>query len=155
MLGAGAVFSTVLVAFRYTGGFAGSKVEDPEEEEVDRRERLKKNRRQPISETIQQLGEGRGKLIHGADCGHLIDCARDLRPGLRREEARANTGQVWHRCEGCPGDELNASMLCLRGRVDGHVKPPIEISSHFWARVYISKVSKPSFSFSVCTDPLW
>lgn len=34
---------------------------DLDEEEVERREALKKIRRRPLSETIEQLGEGRGK----------------------------------------------------------------------------------------------
>jgi hypothetical protein len=131
MLGAGAAFSTVLTAFRYTNGFAGSKVEYPEEEEVERRERLKKNRRQPLSETIQQLGEGRGTLLQDVDDLNWTDCVRNLRSGPRREEARAHHGQVWHRREGCPGDELDASVLCLRRRADGRLKPSIESSSHF------------------------
>jgi hypothetical protein len=131
MLGAGAAFSTVLTAFRYTNGFAGSKVEYPEEEEVERRERLKKNRRQPLSETIQQLGEGRGTLLQDADGLNWTDCVRNLRSGSRRKEARTDHGQVWHRREGCSGDELDASVLCLRRRTDGRLKPSIESSSHF------------------------
>jgi hypothetical protein len=63
MIGAGAACSTVLTAFRYTNGiWGGNKGEmDLDEEEVERREALKKMRRRPLSETIEQLGEGRGK----------------------------------------------------------------------------------------------
>lgn len=63
MLGAGAAFSTVLTAYRYTNGLRGvgeiSQVVD-DDGEVERREELKKIRRRPLSETIEQLGEGRG-----------------------------------------------------------------------------------------------
>lgn len=141
MLGAGAVFSTVLTAFRYTNGFKGDKSADVEEDEVDRKERLKKNRRQPISETIEQLGEGRGTLSEDVSSEPLTDCTRNLRPRLGREETRAHYGQVWHRREGCPRDELDASVLCLQLKTDGHMKPLVEDSGHFSGScVYIQSV---------------
>lgn len=60
MLGAGAATSVALTAFRYTNGLRGNSPET-DEEEVERRENLKKFRRRPLSETIEQLGEGRGR----------------------------------------------------------------------------------------------
>lgn len=68
MLGAGALFSTVLTAYRYTSGLRGvgdirDQIDD--DGEVERREELKKLRRRPLSETLQQLGEGRGIIL---DC---------------------------------------------------------------------------------------
>lgn len=63
MLGAGAAFSTVLTAYRYTNGLRGfGDIRDQldDDGEVERREELKKVRRRPLSETIEQLGEGRG-----------------------------------------------------------------------------------------------
>jgi hypothetical protein len=63
MIGAGAAFSTALTAFRYTSGFRGTMATDEDDEEVERREKLKKARRRPLSETIEELGEGRGKLV--------------------------------------------------------------------------------------------
>jgi hypothetical protein len=70
MLGAGACFSVVLSAFRYTAGLRGHVPGSEDEEEVERREKLKKARRRPISETIEELGEGRGKLVscHSKAC---------------------------------------------------------------------------------------
>lgn len=63
MLGAGVCFSAAMTAFRYTNGLRGtgdirSQIDD--DGEVERREELKKLRRRPLSETLQQLGEGRG-----------------------------------------------------------------------------------------------
>jgi hypothetical protein len=55
MLGAGACFSVVLSAFRYTAGFRGHVPGSDDEEEVERREKLKKARRRPISETIDNI----------------------------------------------------------------------------------------------------
>jgi hypothetical protein len=61
MLGAGAACSTVMTAYRYTNGLRGTGSAETDEEEVERRENVKKMRRRPLSETIEQLGEGRGK----------------------------------------------------------------------------------------------
>jgi len=46
--------------FDYTGGKLTGYEKDPTVDEVDRKEFLRKNRRRPIWETIQELGEGRG-----------------------------------------------------------------------------------------------
>jgi hypothetical protein len=61
MIGAGAAFSTALTAYRYTSGLRGTMAVEEDQEEVERRENIKKARRRPLSETIEQLGEGRGK----------------------------------------------------------------------------------------------
>jgi hypothetical protein len=61
MLGAGVAFSTVLTAYRFTSGMRGTTSAETDEEEVERRENARKMRRRPLSETIEQLGEGRGK----------------------------------------------------------------------------------------------
>lgn len=62
MLGAGASVATVMAAYAYSSGLRGYK-QDEEEDEVERKEALKKLRRRPIQETIDQLGEGRGVFI--------------------------------------------------------------------------------------------
>ncbi|KAH5635247.1 hypothetical protein HBI51_170450 [Parastagonospora nodorum] len=64
MLGAGAATSVAMTAFRYTNGWRGATAET-DEEEVERREAAKKLRRRPLSETIEQLGEGRGIYAPG------------------------------------------------------------------------------------------
>lgn len=61
MFGAGASLGIVMAAFTYTNGLAGWK-KDEDLDEVERREALKKLRRRPLEETIEQLGEGRGKV---------------------------------------------------------------------------------------------
>ncbi|KAH7138009.1 NADH-ubiquinone oxidoreductase 213 kDa subunit [Dendryphion nanum] len=65
MIGAGVVFGTVQSAFAYTEGFSPKTVTYGDEDEVERRETLKKLRRRPIEETIEQLGEGRGIYAPG------------------------------------------------------------------------------------------
>ena len=59
MLGAGALFATAMATFKYVGGLRGvgdirDQVDD--DGEVERREELKKVRRRPLSETLEQLG---------------------------------------------------------------------------------------------------
>ncbi|EME77968.1 uncharacterized protein MYCFIDRAFT_33688 [Pseudocercospora fijiensis CIRAD86] len=59
-LGYGAGFAVILAAFNYTGGrFMGTRLDDGVDE-VSRKEYMRKNRRRPIEETINELGEGRG-----------------------------------------------------------------------------------------------
>ncbi|KAJ4313998.1 hypothetical protein N0V94_006682 [Neodidymelliopsis sp. IMI 364377] len=60
MLGAGACFSVAMTAFRYTSGLRGGASGELDDEEIERREAMKKLRRRPLSETLEQLGEGRG-----------------------------------------------------------------------------------------------
>lgn len=60
MIGAGVCFSTAMTAFRYTAGLRGPANGELDDEEVERREAHKKLRRRPLSETLEQLGEGRG-----------------------------------------------------------------------------------------------
>jgi len=49
-------------AFDYTGGRLTGYRRDPNVDEFDRKEYLRKNRRRPIEETIAEIGEGRGTL---------------------------------------------------------------------------------------------
>ena len=63
MLGAGASVAVVMSAYSYSKGLTGhtgAHLED--DDEVDRKEALKKLRRRPLSETIEELGEGRGRF---------------------------------------------------------------------------------------------
>jgi len=63
MLGYGAVVGTAMAAFRYTKGFRGYAVSEADEDEVERKEEMRKMRRRPLEETIEQLGEGRGASV--------------------------------------------------------------------------------------------
>lgn len=62
VLGYGAGLAVLLGTFDYTGGRLTGYERDPNVDEYDRKEQLRKNRRRPIQETIQELGEGRGML---------------------------------------------------------------------------------------------
>lgn len=50
-------------AFDYTGGKFSGYEKDPNVDEYERKEALRKNRRRPIQETLDQLGEGRGEPL--------------------------------------------------------------------------------------------
>jgi hypothetical protein len=59
-MGYGAALSVVLAAFTFTGGKLTGYERDPTVDEVSRKEFLRKNRRRPIDEIVNELGEGRG-----------------------------------------------------------------------------------------------
>ncbi|MCJ1246542.1 hypothetical protein MMC30_003750 [Trapelia coarctata] len=60
VLGYGAALAVLLGTFDYTGGVLTGYEKDPSIDEYERKEYLRKNRRRPIQETIEELGEGRG-----------------------------------------------------------------------------------------------
>jgi hypothetical protein len=60
VLGYGAALGIVLSAFTFTGGKLNGYTRDPSVDEVARKEYLRKNRRRPIDEIVNELGEGRG-----------------------------------------------------------------------------------------------
>jgi len=60
VLGFGALTSVVLGAYDYTGGALSGRKKDPEIDEFERKQELRKNRRRPIEQTISEIGEGRG-----------------------------------------------------------------------------------------------
>ena len=69
VLGYGAGLAVLLGTFDYTGGVLTGYEKDPNVDEYDRKEQLRKNRRRPIQETINDLGEGRGKLLNAPITG--------------------------------------------------------------------------------------
>jgi hypothetical protein len=56
----GTMTAIILGAFDYTGGVLTGYKRDPEMDEFERKQELRKNRRRPIEQTISELGEGRG-----------------------------------------------------------------------------------------------
>ena len=111
-LGAGAAFGTVMAAYRYTQGFTGYNDLEGYEDEVARKEALRKIRRRPIEETVEQLGEGRGKTGSRDRGTSKADISRYLRSRLRREEATKAAREVRSRC-GSSTDELDTSNAFL------------------------------------------
>lgn len=116
MLGAGAVFGTGMAAFRYTAGLRGTASGEVDDEEVERREAMKKLRRRPLSETLEQLGEGRGKCGLMSRIKAAADIFRYLWPRIRGEEATENSGEVRHRCKGSAGLDAPRSFLGVHTR---------------------------------------
>jgi hypothetical protein len=66
ILGFGTALAVAQGVFDYTGGKFEGYDKDPSVDEYERKKHLRLNRRKPIGETLEQLGEGRGKP--------LIDC---------------------------------------------------------------------------------
>ena len=62
MLGYGAGLAVTMAAYDYTGGLMTGYDKDASVDEYERKQQLRKNRRRPIQETLDELGEGRGKL---------------------------------------------------------------------------------------------
>ena len=60
VIGYGAALAISLGVFDYSGGSLKVMFRDPNIDEVERKEILRKNRRRPIEEAIENVGEGRG-----------------------------------------------------------------------------------------------
>ena len=60
VLGYGAALSVILGVLDYTGGDLRGYNKEAGHDEFERKEELRRNKRRPIEETIEQLGEGRG-----------------------------------------------------------------------------------------------
>lgn len=61
VVGLGALMAVASSAFQYTGGKLSGYDRDPNVDEYERKEAMRANRRRPITETISELGEGRGE----------------------------------------------------------------------------------------------
>ncbi|KAI9654889.1 MAG: hypothetical protein M1831_005258 [Alyxoria varia] len=60
VLGFGTGLAVIMAAYDYTGGSLAGPARDPNVDEYERKEALRANKRRPIQETLEQLGEGRG-----------------------------------------------------------------------------------------------
>jgi hypothetical protein len=87
VLGAGAGFGVVVAAFRFSNGLSGYKMKEDDVDEVARKEEMRKMRRRPLQETIEQLGEGRGMFHHVWRIMLAANVDRYLRPRIRGAEA--------------------------------------------------------------------
>jgi hypothetical protein len=60
VVGYGAGLAVVMFAYSYGGGELTGYWKDPNVDQYERHEQMRKNKRRPIEETIAELGEGRG-----------------------------------------------------------------------------------------------
>ncbi|KAI9797873.1 MAG: hypothetical protein M1833_005073 [Piccolia ochrophora] len=60
VMGYGAGLAVAMGVFDYTGGRLTGYPKDHEVDEFERKEALRKNRRRPVQEIVEELGEGRG-----------------------------------------------------------------------------------------------
>lgn len=61
----GCLASVIVGVFDLTGGTLRGFTRDPNVDEFERKQHLRENRRRPIRETIEELGEGRGIYAPG------------------------------------------------------------------------------------------
>jgi hypothetical protein len=72
-MGYGAALSVVLAAFTFTGGKLTGYERDPTVDEVSRKEFLRKNRRRPVDQIVNELGEGRGMHMISTSVARKFD----------------------------------------------------------------------------------
>ncbi|KAF2096482.1 NADH-ubiquinone oxidoreductase 213 kDa subunit [Rhizodiscina lignyota] len=60
MVGYGAGLAVLMFTYDYGGGQLNGYFKDPQVDEYERHEQLRRNRRRPIQETLAEMGEGRG-----------------------------------------------------------------------------------------------
>ena len=72
MLGLGALYGTLLGAYTFTGGSLSGAPRDPDYDEFAEKMRLRANKRRPIQETIDEMGEGRGTLAYRKLTGSTV-----------------------------------------------------------------------------------
>ncbi|KAK0721535.1 Tim17/Tim22/Tim23/Pmp24 family-domain-containing protein [Apiosordaria backusii] len=65
ILGYGALMSVTSAVFEYTGGRIQGTGRDPNVDEYERKEMLRKRYRRPVEETIAEIGEGRSIRLPG------------------------------------------------------------------------------------------
>ena len=95
MLGAGVAVGNGLSAFRYTNGLRGFRTSDNDDDDVERKEAMRKMRRRPLLETVEQLGEGRGRCSGAPNSSSALTPAGIYAPGYeerRRERLLAKYG---------------------------------------------------------------
>lgn len=61
VLGVGAGLALIEGVFDYCGGGLDGYRQDPNVDEYERKEQLRREKRRPIEETLRELGERRGK----------------------------------------------------------------------------------------------
>ncbi|VBB81919.1 Putative NADH-ubiquinone oxidoreductase 21.3 kDa subunit [Podospora comata] len=67
ILGYGAIMSVTSAVFEYTGGRIQGAGRNPDVDEFERKEMLRKRYRRPVEETIAEIGEGRSIKLPGYD----------------------------------------------------------------------------------------
>jgi len=98
ILGYGTGLSALLFAFSFTGGTLYGYQKDPTVDEVSRKEYMRKNRRRPIEQTVNELGESartypRNTFLEVLEANRMCRCPRAR---VRAAESTAHQGGVRH-----------------------------------------------------------
>lgn len=117
--GYGAGLAILLGAFNYTGGKLTGYEKDTTVDEVSRKEYLRKNRRRPMEETVQELGEGRGRqslITARADTSDPADTDKPLQastpPATQREGRRGSRPLTATTCRSLLSLQARRFSLC-------------------------------------------
>lgn len=98
VIGNGLALSTVLGIAAYSGSYMfGSPDLHPDEGRWPTKEEMRKRFRRPANETINELGEGRGKQQPSDREKHLLIEYRYIRAQLPRAEGGADKTEPWRR----------------------------------------------------------
>lgn len=99
VLGNGLALSTVLGVAAYSGSYMfGSPDLHPDEGRWPTKEEMRKRFRRPANETINELGEGRGKTMQSCyPPRHFITEHRYIRTQLPRAKGRPDKTEPWRR----------------------------------------------------------
>lgn len=90
VIGYGSLVSVVLGGLDFSGGTFRGWRNDPHEDEFERKERMRLNRRRPLSETIEELGEGRCQFYrHDILPSVFANGNSDTPTGIRGTAAKA------------------------------------------------------------------
>ena len=99
-LGGALALGTVFGVISFTGRSLFDTGENkPFSSRLAYKEEAKARFRRPLNETINELGEGRGKIFHWRMVVrrvHLTRHTRYLRSGIRGETKTENQGKLWH-----------------------------------------------------------
>ena len=111
ILGFGAALSVLQFAFDYTGGKFTGYERDAEVDQYERKEQLRRNRRRPIEQTLQEMGEGRGRSSTRTISDRKFDNCRYLRSRLSGEKKGEIEAESGHRCSRDIPSAITASSM--------------------------------------------
>ncbi len=115
-LGYASVVAVVMAVFNYTGGKLSGWDRDPNVDEYERKEQLRKNRRRPIEETIAEVGEGRGEWSEEAPSHRTDENQPFTLLATRSAGARGSKRDTASRSRRCP---LIPMIMNIDSRLSG------------------------------------
>jgi hypothetical protein len=152
MLGIGAATAVTMAVVAYTGGIKG-RVGSEDQDRVEEKWEAMERYRNPVEETIAELGEGRGAISSTTNTSEA-NIIRYIWTGLPRAQARAITCEIWRRCWCSTGGKIgNEPHFPLKFNFQGQQKtPPGDLGRFRLLYICIStllSIAIPNFFFTV------